>query len=119
MLCLLAYYVEWHLRQALAPLLFADEDLAGWQARRDPVAPAKPRQCTQAQKNARTMSGGLQLHSFSTLLQAMATRCRHQCRLHGDADGPTLERLTEPSALQQRALELVRTFPVDCNSKSG
>ena len=119
LLCLLAYYVEWHLRQALAPLLFADEDLAGWQARRDPVAPAKPRKSLQAKKNGRTTSDGLQLHSFSTLLQAMATRCRHQCRLHGDADGPTLERLTEPSALQQRALELVRTFPVDCNSKSS
>ncbi len=119
LLCLLAYYVEWPLRQALAPLLFEDEDLASWQARRDPVAGAKPRESVQAKKNARTTSGGLELHSFPTLLQALATRCRHQCRLHGDADGPTLERLTEPSALQQRALELVRTFPVDSNSKSG
>ena len=119
LLCLLAYYVEWHLRRALAPLLFEDEDLAGWQARRDPVAAAKPRESVQAKKNARTTSDGLQLHSFSTLLQALATRCRHQCRLHGDADGPTLERLTEPSALQQRALELVSAFPVESNSKSG
>ena len=119
LLCLLAYYVEWHLRRALAPLLFEDEDLAGWQARRDPVAAAKPRESVQAKKNARTTSDGLELHSFSTLLQALATRCRHQCRLHGDADGPTLERLTEPSALQQRALELVSTFPVESNSKSG
>ena len=119
LLCLLAYYVEWHLRRALAPLLFEDEDLAGWQARRDPVAAAKPRESVQAKKNARTTSDGLELHSFSTLLQALATRCRHQCRLHGDADGPTLERLTEPSALQQRALELVSAFPVESNSKSG
>ena len=119
LLCLLAYYVEWHLRRALAPLLFEDEDLAGWQARRDPVAAAKPHKSVQAKKNARTTSDGLELHSFSTLLQALATRCRHQCRLHGDADGPTLERLTEPSALQQRALELVSTFPVESNSKSG
>ncbi len=119
LLCLLAYYVEWHLRRALAPLLFEDEDLAGWQARRDPVAAAKPHESVQAKKNARTTSDGLELHSFSTLLQALATRCRHQCRLHGDADGPTLERLTEPSALQQRALELVSTFPVESNSKSS
>ena len=103
LLCLLAYYVEWHLRRGLAPLLFEDEDLAGWQARRDPVAAAKPHKSVQAKKNARTTSDGLELHSFSTLLQALATRCRHQCRLQGDADGPTLERLTEPSALQQRA----------------
>ncbi len=119
LLCLLAYYVEWHLRRALAPLLFEDEDLAGWQARRDPVAAAKPRESVQAKKNARTTSDGLELHSFSTLLQALATRCRHQCRLQGDADGPTLERLTEPSALQQRALELVSAFPVESNSKSS
>ena len=119
LLCLLAYYVEWHLRRALAPLLFEDEDLAGWQARRDPVAAAKPRESVQAKKTARTTSDGLELHSFSTLLQALATRCRHQCRLHGDADGPTLERLTEPSALQQRALELASTFPVESNSKSS
>jgi len=111
--------VEWNLRQDLAPLLFEDEDLPGWQARRDPVAAAKPRKFVQAKKNARTTSDGLELHSFSTLLQALATRCRHQCRLHGDVDGPALERQTEPSALQQRALELVRTFPVDSNSKSG
>ena len=118
LLCLLAYYVEWHLRQALAELLFEDEDLAGWQARRDPVAAAKPRQEVQAKKNRRKTAQGLELHSFSTLLQVLGTRCRHQCRLQDDANGPTVERLTEPSALQKRALELVRTFPVQDNSKS-
>ena len=112
LLCLLAYYVEWHLRQALAELLFEDEDLAGWQARRDPVAPAQPRKAVQAKKNRRKTAQGLELHSFSTLLQVLGTRCRHQCRLQGDANGPTVERLTEPSTLQKRALELVRTFPV-------
>ena len=118
LLCLLAYYVEWHLRQALAELLFEDEDLAGWQVRRDPVAAAKPRQEVQAKKNRRKTAQGLELHSFSTLLQVLGTRCRHQCRLQDDANGPTVERLTEPSALQKRALELVRTFPVQDNSKS-
>ena len=118
LLCLLAYYVEWHLRQALAELLFEDEDLAGWQARRDPVAAAKPRQEVQAKKNRRKTAQGLELHSFSTLLQVLGTRCRHQCRLQDDANGPTVERLTEPSAFQKRALELVRTFPVQDNSKS-
>ena len=112
LLCLLAYYVEWHLRQALAELLFEDEGLADWQARRDPVAAAQPRPEVQAKKNRRRTAEGLELHSFSTLLQVLGTRCRHQCRLQGDANGPTVERLTEPSALQERALELVRTFPV-------
>ncbi len=115
-LCLLAYYVEWHLRQALAPLLFQEEGLEAWQAGRDPVAPAKPTPEAQAKKNRRVTSDGLELHSFSTLMQALATRCHHQCRLRGDPEGPTVERLTEPTPLQQRALELVRAFPVDNTS---
>lgn len=109
LLCVLAYYVEWHLRQALAELLFEDEGLAEWQAERDPVAPAQPRPAVRAKKNRRRTAEGLELQSFSTLLEILGTRCRHQCRLHGDANGPTIERLTEPSALQKRALELVRT----------
>ena len=109
LLCVLAYYVEWHLRQALAELLFADEELAAQQAARDPVAPAQPRAALQAKKNGGRTAAGLPLHSLATLLEMLGTRCRHQCRLHGDEQGPTIERLTEPSALQQRALELVRT----------
>ena len=115
-LCLLAYYVEWHLRQALAPLLFQEEGLEAWQAGRDPVAPAKPTPEAQAKKNRRVTSDGLELHSFSTLMQALAARCHHQCRLRGDPEEPTVERLTEPTPLQQRALELVRAFPVDNTS---
>ena len=83
------------------------------------MAAAQPRKEVQAKKNSRRTAEGLELHSFSTLLQELGTRCRHQCRLPGDANGPTVERLTEPSALQQRALELVRTFPVQDNSKSS
>ena len=109
LLCVLAYYVEWHLRQALAELLFADEELAAQQAARDPVAAAQPRAALQAQKNGGRTAAGWPLHSLATLLEMLGTRCRHQCRLHGDEQGPTIERLTEPSALQQRALELVRT----------
>ena len=59
-----------------------------------------------------------ELHSFSTLMHALATRCRHQCRLRDDADGPAVERLTEPTPLQQGALELIRAFPGDDNSNS-
>ena len=109
LLCVLAYYVEWHLRQALAELLFEDEGLAEWQAERDAVAAAQTRPAVQAKKNRRRTAEGLELQSFSTLLEVLGTRCRHQCRLHGDDTGPTIERLTEPSALQKRALELVRT----------
>ena len=83
------------------------------------MAAAQPRKEVQAKKNRRRAAEGLELHSFSTLLQVLGTPCRHQCRLQGDGNGPTLERLTEPSTLQQRALDLVRTFPVQDNSKSS
>ena len=59
---------------------------------------------------------GLVLHSFSTLMQTLATRCHHQCRLRDDPEGPTVERRTEPTSLQKRPLELVRAFPVDDKS---
>ena len=114
-LCLLAYYVEWHLRRALAPLLLRDEGMEGWQARRDPVAPAKLRPETQPKRNRRRTEDGLPLHSLSTLMQEMGTRCRHQCRLRGDRDAPLVQRLTEPTPLQARALELVRSYPVESN----
>ena len=58
---LLAYYVECHLRQALAPLLFQEERLEAWQARRDPVVPAKPTREAQATRNRRRAADGLEL----------------------------------------------------------
>ena len=111
--CMLAYYVEWHMRSALAPLLFQHEDLEGWQAERDPVAAAEPPQDLQRKKNRRRSEDGLPLHSFSSLLQELATRSRHQCRMRSDPKGPLLIRVTDPTPLQKRATELWRAFPVD------
>ena len=110
-LCLLAYYVQWHLRRALAPLLFDDEDLEAHGARRDPVLKAEPSASAKRKKTKRETEDGLPLHSFKTLMAEMATRARHQCRTASDPDGPRLQRLTEPTTTQQRALELVKVFP--------
>ena len=111
-LCMLAYYLEWHLRQALAPLLFHDEELDLQRATRDPVLPAQASDTAKAKKNRRRTDDGLPLHSMSTLLAELATQCRCACRLQTDPDGPPLERLTEPTPLQRRAAELIKTFPV-------
>ena len=112
-LCLLAYYVEWHLRRALAPLLFQDEELEAALPARDPVAPAGPSASAKRKKARRRADDGLPLHSLASLFAELGTRCRNRCRLKSDPDGPVLELLTEPTALQRRALDLVRTFPVD------
>ena len=110
-LCLLAYYVHWHLRQALAPLLFDDEDLEAERARRDPVLAAQPSDSAKRKKRKRRTEDGLPLQSLETLMAQMGTRARHQCRLPSEPDAPCVQRLTEPTPLQQRAFELIRMFP--------
>ena len=106
-LCLLAYYVEWHLRQAWAPLLFADEALETDRQTRDPVAPATPSPAVRRKKAERQTPEGLPLHSFDTLLAALGTRCAYRCRLRSDPAGELLRQLTPPSPLQARALALL------------
>jgi hypothetical protein len=105
-LCMLAYYVEWHMRQALAPLLFHDEELAVDRARRDPVAPAQPSESVRHKKRTRVGDDGLPLHSFQTLLAELATRCRNSAHLKADS-ARTLQLVTERSPLQARALKLL------------
>jgi hypothetical protein len=105
-LCMLAYYVEWHMREALGPLLFHDDELKTDRARRDPVAPATPSQSARTKKATRTTEDGLPLQSFLTLLAELATRCRNTARLKSDGSR-TFQMVTEPTPLQARALELL------------
>ena len=111
-LCVLAYYVEWHLRQALAPLLFDDEELETDRKVRDPVAPAKASKSARRKKAKRVGSDGLPVHSFETLLRTLATQCRNRCRLVSVPSGATVDQMTEPTPLQVRARELLAAYPV-------
>ena len=111
-LCLLAYYVEWHMRQALAPLLFDDESLPIERARRDPVAPAQPSELANHKKAVRLTADGLPIHSFKTLIAELGTRSRHRCRMKADPDSPVIYQDTEPTPLQSRAMDLLRLLPV-------
>ncbi len=112
LLCMLAYYVEWHLRVALAELLYQHEDLEGWQAERDAVQAAKAPQELRRKKSRGSSEGGLPLHSFKTLMAEMGTRARNECRVSRDPAGPLVTRVTEATELQQRVFELWRVFPV-------
>lgn len=111
-LCMLAYYVEWHLRKALASILFEDEEIDLLRATRDPVRPAVPSPSVLHKKNARQTEDGLPIQSFPTLLANMSTRCRNRCRLSSDPTAPLVNLLTAPTPLQQRALDLAAAFPV-------
>ena len=105
-LCMLAYYVEWHMREAWAPLLFQDEELKQLRNQRDPVAPAKPSPSARQKKSTRRSSEGLPLNSFKTLLAELAKRCRNTCRVK--TDSPSLfTMVTEANPMQARALELL------------
>ena len=106
-LCMLAYYVEWHMRQALAPLLFDDDDKVTAEAQRDsPVVPAKP--SPSAQDKARTLrtEDGFPVHSFQTLLADLATIANNRIRpkLPG-AD--SFDQITRPTPLQRTAFDLL------------
>ena len=111
-ICLLSGYVEWHLRRAVAPLLFDDETLDEARRTRDPVAPAKPTPRAREKKARRRTDDGLALHSLDTLLAELATRCRNTCRVLLDPTAPAFSLLTEPTQTQRRVAELIEMFPV-------
>jgi len=111
LLCMLAYYVEWHMRDALAPMLFDDDDKPTAQASRDSVVqPAQRSQRARRKANTKRTDDGLPVHSFQTLLNDLATVARNT--LLPNVPGATpFERLTTPTALQQRAFDLLGVSP--------
>ena len=111
-LCMLAYYVEWHLRRALAPILFEDDQLEMERKRRDPIRPAEPTASAKMKKATHTTPEGLPVHSFETLMAELASRGRNTYRLKSDDSSLTFTQMPEPTALQRRAYELLGLLPV-------
>ena len=113
LLSMLAYYVQWHMIEAWAPLTFADQ--AGDDAARlaDPVAPARRSQATLVKVRTRTLADGTPAMSFTRLLAHLATIVRNTLRprsaRHGEA---TFTLTTRPDAKQQQALDLIATISV-------
>ena len=110
-LCMLAYYVQWHMRRALAPILFEDHELPVVRKHRDPVIPAEASEAAKTKKASRRTPDGLAVHSFSTLLAELSCRARVTCRMISDAAGPTFRQITKPTNLQAKAFELLGLFP--------
>jgi hypothetical protein len=104
-LCMLAYYVEWHMRRALAPILFQDETVVEDRQTRDAVAKPEPSPSVKAKKRSKQTPEGLPVHSFSTLLNDLATLARVTYRV-GNAE-TTFDQLSTPSPLHQRAFDLL------------
>ena len=110
LLCMLAYYVEWHLREAWRELMFADTQQQA-KATRDPVAPAERSASAQDKASTHLLVDGTPAHSFSTLMADLATIARNTCRTpHANSDAPTFEVVTTAGPKQQRAMALVNAI---------
>ena len=105
-LCMLAYYVEWHMRRAWAPLLFAEDDPQGAAERRgSPVKPARRSASAEAKALTKKTSEGETVHRFRGLLEHLATLTKNTIQPAGDL--PPFDRLTAPTPLQQKAFDLL------------
>jgi len=102
-LCMLAYYITWHLRHAWAPMLFKDEHPP---VAEDPVAKAVRSPDAQRKAQTKRTETGEPVHSYKSLLAELATQTRNTIRLPGST--ATFDKLTQPTPLQTRALDLIQ-----------
>ena len=107
LICMLAYYLTWHLKAAWKPLLFTDEDRP---TNPDPVAKAVRSPDAQHKAQTKRTITGEPAHSYRTLLAELATQTRNTTRLAGST--ATFNKLTQPTPLQAHAHELIANAPV-------
>jgi transposase len=105
LICLLAYYVEWHMRRALASLLFADED-RGQQPAASPVAPARRSASAEAKARTKRSADNLPVQSFRDLLRDLATIVKNRIQPTLKSVAP-FDIVTRPTPLQKQALQLL------------
>ncbi len=103
---MLSYYISWHMKQALAPILFVDHDKTGAAAKRsDPVAAAQRSNSALKKAARKRTEDDYPVHSFTSLLADLATICANQ--IQPTQDMPPFTKITTPPPLQQRALQLL------------
>jgi transposase len=106
-LCMLAYYVEWHMRRKLAPLLFEDHDKnAAGRRRESVVKPAMRSESADRKAGRKKNEAGLAVHSFRTILADLATLTINRIQ-PADPDLPTFDKLANPTLIQTQALSLL------------
>lgn len=112
-LSMLAYYVQWHMIEAWAPLTFKDEAEVDASRERDPVAPAKRSKPALEKVHTRTLADGTRPMSFGRLLAHLGTIVRNTMRPKGARPGEaTFTLTTRPTAKQQHALDLIAAIAV-------
>jgi len=103
-LCMLAYYVEWHLKQALAPLLFEDEEMEN---KYQEIVRASRSDSAQSKDRKKRNEEDFPVHSFRTLLEDLGTICLNKVECNFEKGKASFETITRPTRLQQKALDLV------------
>ena len=107
-ICMLAYYVEWHMRKALAPILFDDDHHPEAQALRSSVVePAKRSKEASVKASRRTTEDGIPVQSFQSLLSHLGTLTGNTVRLESSDVG--FLQYSEPTIVQRKAFELLGT----------
>ncbi len=110
-LCLLAYYVEWHMRKALAPMLFDDDDHDAAESRRQsPVAPAQRSPRALRKAATKETDNGTPVHSLHTLLKDLATLVRNRVEPRG-IEGAAFDKTTTSTPVQRQAFKLLQLSP--------
>jgi transposase len=107
LLCLLAYYVEWHMRKALKPLLYEDEELEEDRRTRDPVKPAEPSESARAKKKTHKTAEGFVAHDFRSLLAHLGTRSLVTYQVESPGGSATFQQVSQADEIQAEALRLL------------
>ena len=103
---MLSYYISWHMKQALAPILFHDNDKPGAAAKRtDPVGAAQRSDAALTKAAPKHTDDGTPVHSFTSLLADLATICANH--IHPIGDMPAFTMLTSPTPPQRQAFDLL------------
>lgn len=110
-LCMLAYYVQWHMRKSLSSVLFQDDELDEARWTRDAVAKAEPSENARAKKRTKTTPDGWPVHSLDSLLTELATRCKNICRTGEGKTTIRFDQLTEPTPFQKHIFDLLEIKP--------
>jgi len=112
-LCMLAYYVLWHLKRAWRPLLFADELDTPRSDASSPLVPARRSEAAERKARTKRTVDGLPAHSYATLIEHLASLTRNTSRLKDRPDTPTFAMLSRMTSAQREAFELIGVSPAN------
>jgi transposase len=110
-ICMLAYYIEWHMRKALEPILFHDEELELNKKISNPVTPTQTSTSAKIKRITKKTAKQLPVHSFETIIQELGTKCRNRCRVNFIEGSPAFYTYTELNPVQKKAFQLLDLYP--------